>query len=152
MSLSTLYCLLCGPGSYIYVTCLGSCRQAFEVFCFFFFCLFRATPMAHGGSKARGRIGAVATGLCQSHSNTGLSSVCNLHHSSWQRQLLNPLSKARDRTHNLMVPRRIRQPLRHDGSSRDAVFSMCVPQRQQLGWPDLGVTPVLRHTSNEKNF
>ena len=31
--------------------------------------------------------------------------ACNLHHSSWQRQILNPLSEARDRTRNLMVPR-----------------------------------------------
>ena len=40
----------------------------------FFFGLFafsRATPMAHGGSQARGLIGAVATGLCHSHSNAG---------------------------------------------------------------------------------
>ena len=32
-----------------------------------------------------------------------LSHVCNLHHSSWQRRILNPLSEARDRTCNLMV-------------------------------------------------
>ena len=32
------------------------------------------------------------------------SCVCNLHHSSGQRRILNPLSKARDRTSNLMVP------------------------------------------------
>ena len=37
-----------------------------------------------------------------------LSHICNLHHSSQQRQILNPLSKARDRTRNLMVPSRIR--------------------------------------------
>ena len=45
-----------------------------------FFCLFffRAMPAAYGGFQARGRIGAVAAGLC--------------------------LSKARDRTRNLMVP------------------------------------------------
>ena len=36
------------------------------------------------------------------------SRVCNLHHSSGQRQTLNPLNEARDRTHNLMVPRWIR--------------------------------------------
>ena len=36
------------------------------------------------------------------------SLVCNLHHSSRQRRILNPLSKARDRTHNLMVPSQIR--------------------------------------------
>ena len=32
----------------------------------------------------------------------GLSHVCELHHSSWQCQILNPLSKARDWTHVLM--------------------------------------------------
>ena len=35
------------------------------------------------------------------------SPVCDLHHSSRQCQLLNPLSKARDRTLSLMVPSRI---------------------------------------------
>ena len=34
-----------------------------------------------------------------------LSHVCNLHHSSRQRQILNPLSEARDRTSILMVTR-----------------------------------------------
>ena len=37
-----------------------------------------------------------------------LSHICNLHHSSWQRQISNPLSKARDRTCILMVASRIR--------------------------------------------
>uniref|UniRef100_A0A4X1T5W0 Uncharacterized protein n=1 Tax=Sus scrofa TaxID=9823 RepID=A0A4X1T5W0_PIG len=36
------------------------------------------------------------------------SRVCDLHHSSPQHQILNPLSEARDRTCNLMVPSRIR--------------------------------------------
>ena len=35
------------------------------------FCLFRATPTSYGGSQARSPIGAVAAGLCHSHSNTG---------------------------------------------------------------------------------
>ena len=34
---------------------------------FFFFCLFRVPPIAYGGSQARGRIGAAAAGLRQSH-------------------------------------------------------------------------------------
>ena len=46
-----------------------------------------------------------------------LSCVCDLHHSSWQRQILNPLSKTRDRIHNLMVPSWESFPLRHDGNS-----------------------------------
>ena len=36
------------------------------------------------------------------------SCICNLHHSSRQRRIINPLSKGRDRTRNLMVPSRIR--------------------------------------------
>ena len=36
---------------------------------FFVFGLFRAAPMAYGGSQARGRIGAVAASLHQSHSD-----------------------------------------------------------------------------------
>ena len=35
------------------------------------------------------------------------SHVCNLHHSSWQCRILSPLSKARNRTHNLIVPSQI---------------------------------------------
>ena len=31
--------------------------------------LFRAAPEAHGGSQARGQIGAVAANLCHKHSN-----------------------------------------------------------------------------------
>ena len=51
------------------------------------FLLFKATPAAYGSSQARGRIGATAAGLC---------------HSSWQCQILNPLSKARYGTYILM--------------------------------------------------
>ena len=36
-----------------------------------------------------------------------LSGVCDLHHSSQQRWILNPLSKAGDRTCSLMVPSQI---------------------------------------------
>ena len=36
------------------------------------------------------------------------SHIYDLHHSSRQRQILNPLSEARDQTCNLMAPSRIR--------------------------------------------
>ena len=39
--------------------------------CFFFL---RVTPMAYGGSQARGQIGAAAAGLQNSHSNVGSES------------------------------------------------------------------------------
>ena len=34
----------------------------------------------------------------------GLSCICDLHHSSRQRWILNPLNEARDQMRNLMVP------------------------------------------------
>ena len=44
-------------------------QTKYSLFFFFFFDLFRATPVAYGGSQARGLIGATAAGRC--HSNTG---------------------------------------------------------------------------------
>ena len=44
----------------------------FFFFLSFVFCLYRAAPVAYGGSQARGQIGAIAAGLRHSHSNTGL--------------------------------------------------------------------------------
>ena len=54
----------------------------FFFFCLFVFCLFRAAPVADGGSQAGGRIGAVAAGLDHSHSNAR----------SWRCWIPNPLS------------------------------------------------------------
>ena len=42
------------------------------------------------------------------HNGKDLSCICNLYHSSRQRQILNPPSEARNRIHNLMVLSRIR--------------------------------------------
>ena len=50
---------------------MGMLLQIFFFFFFFFFSLSRAAPAAYGGYQARGPIGAVAPGLCQSHSNAG---------------------------------------------------------------------------------
>ena len=66
--------------------------QSVNYYYFFVFCIFRATPMAYGGFQARGLIGATAAGL---------------RHSSRQRWIFNPLSEARDRIRNLMVPSQI---------------------------------------------
>ena len=50
------------------------------------------------------------------------SRVCNPHHSSQQCQILNTLSKARDRNHNLMVPSRIRFCCTTTGTPRFSIF------------------------------
>ena len=48
---------------------VGLPLQMPNIFLFFIFCLFRGTPMAHGSSQARDRIGDVAASLHHSHSN-----------------------------------------------------------------------------------
>ena len=49
-----------------------------------------------------------------------LRHICDLYHSSWQSWILNPLSRARDRTCILMDTSRVLNPLRlnRSGSSR----------------------------------
>ena len=77
------------------------------IYSFCLFCLFRVAPAAYRSSQARGQIRAVAAGLHHSHSNSGSSHVCRLHHSSRQHRIVNPLSEARDRTCILMDAGRV---------------------------------------------
>ena len=108
-----------------------------------FFCLFRAAPAAYGVSQARGRIGAVATCLRHSHSNTRSQPRLQLHHSSRQRQILNPLSEARDRTGDLMVPSQIHFYCATMGIPKSGVFCFVFvflgPHPQHTDVPRLGV-------------
>ena len=53
---------------------------------------------------------------------------CNLHHSSGQRRILNPLSEGRDQTCILMDTSQILNPLSHSGNSPE-------------GWTMVGVVP-----------
>jgi len=48
-----------------------------------------------------------------------LSRICNLHHSSRQRWILNPLSEARDQTHILMDTIQVLNPLSHNGNAHN---------------------------------
>ena len=70
-----------------------------------FFLLFRAAPgrtwhmeVPRLGVESELQLLACTTATAKQD----LSRVCNLHHSSWQHQTLNPLSEARDWTHILM--------------------------------------------------
>ena len=76
------------------------CEVLFLCFIIILLFPFRATSVAYGGSQARGRIVpayAMATAMPDP------SHVYDLHHSSRQCQILNPLSEARDGNCNLMV-------------------------------------------------
>ena len=60
------------------------------IFSIFFF-LFRAAPMTYESFQARNWIRTIVASLCHSR-------ICNLHHSSQQHRILNPMSGARDQT------------------------------------------------------
>ena len=85
----------------------------------FFFWLFRAALAAYGSSQARGRIRAVAAGLHHSHRKRKIQAVSATYAiaTSQQHRILNPLSKARDRTCILMDTRSDSFPLSHYGKS-----------------------------------
>ena len=86
-----------------------------ELMVFLFVCLFvlffvfsRAAPTVYGGSQARGLIRAVVAPAYTTATETqDPSCVCDLYHSSQQRQNFNPLGEARDGTRNLIVPSRV---------------------------------------------
>ena len=63
----------------------------FLSFFFFFFWLFRVSPMTHGNSQARGPIRTTAAPHTTATATPDPSHICNLHRSSWQHQILNPL-------------------------------------------------------------
>ena len=67
-------------------------------FIYFFFCLFRVTPMACGSSQTRGQIREQLLAYATATAIPDLCSIFKLHQSSQQCQILNPLSKARDQT------------------------------------------------------
>ena len=100
------------PGKLVHLS-LAYGKEREGAFFFFSFNLLsfvfsRATLAAHGGSQARGLMGAAAASLHHNHTATqDQSLICDLHHSSRQRWILNPLSEPRDQTQNLMFPSRI---------------------------------------------
>ena len=68
----------CFPFSKLTSQVIMGCIHTSVKYCFLgvflllsFFVFSRAAPEAYGGSQARGLMGAVATSLCQSHSDAG---------------------------------------------------------------------------------
>ena len=66
--------------------------------------VFRAAPAAFGGSPLLGaELVLQLLAYTTATATADQSHICDLHHSSWQRQIRNPLSKARDQTRILIV-------------------------------------------------
>ena len=69
-----------------------------------------------GGNGATAACLPIATAL------PDLSRVSDLHHSSPQCWILNPLSRVRDRTHILMNTHQVHFSLSHNGNSLNVYF------------------------------
>ena len=54
-----------------------------------------------------------------------IQAICDLHHSLRQRWIFNPLSEARDQTHNLIVPTQICFCSATTGTSADRFLTCC---------------------------
>ena len=63
--------------------------------------------MTYGGSQAKGPVELQLLAYTTATAMQDPSRVCDLHHSSQQCWILNPVNEARDQTHNLMVPSQI---------------------------------------------
>ena len=64
--------------------------------------IYRATPVAYGGSQARVKLELQLPAYTTATATLDPSHICNLHHSSRQCLILNPLSEAGDQTHILV--------------------------------------------------
>ena len=73
-----------------------------RIFFFFFLVFLRSLPATCGGSQVGVESEIQLPAYTTATAMGDLSHICDLHHSSWQRQILNPLSKARDWTCILM--------------------------------------------------
>ena len=94
----------------------GTCALFYV--CMFFFFVFLGLHLQYMevprlGVESELQLSACATATAVQD----LSLVCNLHHSSWQHWMLNPLSKARDQTLVLMDPSCVLNPLSHSRNS-----------------------------------
>ena len=95
--------------------CKMTLKMIFKCFSFFWktkggfllllllFFFFRDAPIAYGGSQATGQnIELYLLAYATTTETQNPSYTCNLHHSSQQYRIFNPLSRARDWTHVLM--------------------------------------------------
>ena len=85
-------------------------QNRYTVFFFFFFFFFFFYCLGpHPGHMEVPRLGFLLElqlpAYARATAMPDLNCILDLHHSSQQCQILNPLSEARDRTCNLMVPR-----------------------------------------------
>ena len=93
------------------------------VFVFIFVLFFSVLHLQHMEVPRLGGQSELQMPVCAT-ATWDLSHICNLHHSSQQCWILNPLSKARDGTCVLMDTSWVCNPLSHKGNSWKLIFKI----------------------------
>ena len=121
MYIEILFCLVsvCGYwlrypvfliSSLLFFVYCSVCFNSVSFFFFFFFVFFSFLGL-HAWHMKVARLGVQLElqppAFATATATRDQRGVCNLYHSSWQGQILNPLMEARDQTPNLMVPSQI---------------------------------------------
>ena len=86
-------------------------------FCIFVFCLLGPCPQCMEIPRLVVQLELQPPAYTTAIATWEPSHVCDLHHSSQQHEILNPLNKARDRTLILMDTGQACKPLSHNGNS-----------------------------------
>ena len=113
-------------------TKLFACIQ--DYFLFLFLLLFFLGPhlwhmkVSRLGVKLEMQLLAYATATAMPYP----SCICNLHHSSWQCLILNPLNESGDQTHILMDTSWVLNSLSHNGNSQ-IIFLRYIPKSRITG-------------------
>ena len=134
---------------------LGS-KNVAKFLSFFFlsgFCLLRATPqhmeVPRLGVSSELPLPAYTTATATQDP----SQICELHHSSQQLWILNPLREARDRTRNLMVPSQmISTAPGHEstGAAKATKWLVCTFSRRRC-WTSKPRGPVFKYLQGDKS-
>ena len=90
------------------LTLLPGCESVISIYIFCLFFFFLGPHLWHMAVPRLRVESELAAGLHHSYSHTKSEHVCDLHQSSWEGWILNPLSQARDRTCLFMDISRIR--------------------------------------------
>ena len=98
------------------------------LFYYFYFCFFfgGGTPWHMEVPRLRAESDLWLLACATATATPDLSQVCDLHHSSWQCRILNPMSEARDRTLIFMFPSQIRFCCPKTGTPDSFIFLFCV--------------------------
>ena len=92
---------------------------------FFFFFLFIA-PMAYRSSRAGAESELQPPAFMTAMTTLDPSYICELHFSSWQRRILNPLDKARVEPASSQTLCQVLNPLSHDRTPRGEYSLMTI--------------------------